>query len=142
LHTIDEIGIDRCVIVGYSLGARLAVPVALGLGRRSCGIVIEDIDMIPRMGGIEQAELERCRKFEQWHKSKDDIYSELQQFGYERGLVDRMFQNGIIRQQEKDGEAMWYIGVHPLVSKLEFHEILACEDSEILFAELHNAVNR
>lgn len=142
LHTIDQLGIQRCVLVGYSLGARLAVPVALGLGQRSCGIVIEDIDMIPRIGGIEQAELDRCRRFEQWHKSKDDIYGELQKFGYQRSLVDRMFKDGIIHQTEKDGETMWYIGVHPLVSKLEFHEILACEDGEILFAELKNAVFR
>ena len=104
--------------------------------------MIEDIDMIPRIGGLEHAEMVRCRNFQSVHQNKEGVYIELQKFGYDRALIDEMFVAKSIWQEKRAAKRIWKIGISPLVSKLEYHGILAAEDCEVMFASLRTGVAR
>ena len=74
VHTLDHLGLEEVVLLGHSMGGRLSVPLAVKLGARCRGLVIEDMDMRPRRGRIASAQrLKAMEGFRREHKVRKSV---------------------------------------------------------------------
>jgi pimeloyl-ACP methyl ester carboxylesterase len=143
-HTLDRLGVGPVVLLGHSMGARVCIPLAVRMGPRCLGLIIEDMDVRPRRERAATArQLDKLRAFRQRQPDKEGAYAELEKFGYERRRTAPWIENTPGRVFPYEGEGGgWFIGIHPLASHTEVGTLLATTDAREALPRLREGIER
>lgn len=116
--------LKKVILVAHSMGSRLAISYAVKHPEHIAGLVIEDMELIPRPPQIkEKQDIEELRQFQTFHPTLDDVKAELKKYHFEK--FDSWFKQGRIKWV--DQEKKFFIGVHPYVSYL-MHNLWLASD--------------
>lgn len=127
--------------VGHSQGARVCIPLALQLGAKCLGLVIEDMDLRPRKPRDELSEemRQRMEGFRGRYPDEESMYGEMEGVGYDRERVKAWVEGGgrIWREGHE-----YVVGIHPLASHREVNALLATSEARDCFPRLRKDIDR
>jgi pimeloyl-ACP methyl ester carboxylesterase len=125
---------DQCalkfVLVGHSLGGRIAMAYANTFPEQIQALVIEDMDIAqrsPKNGPFSTFSPLGDRPFERKFASAAKAKEALLKAGYPEGAIDRWMQEGRIRQNEKGD---WWTDVNPDFRNLCYQHVLNTHKGE------------
>jgi pimeloyl-ACP methyl ester carboxylesterase len=120
-HHLLENG-KKIVLVGHSMGGRIAMAYAAAYPDTLAGVIIEDMDIKPRaVPAMEPAEVAKrrafCREFPSWEAAA----ATLQEFGYGANRVAGWRKDKRVFQRD-DGS--WWSGINPMAQMLAREHVL------------------
>ena len=121
---------SKFVLVGHSLGGRIAMAYANTYPEQIQALVIEDMDIAqrsPGKGPFSNFSPLGDRPFERKCASAKKAKEALSKAGYPEGAIDRWIQEGRIRQNE-DGS--WWTDVNPDFRNLCYQHVLNTHKGE------------
>ena len=127
--------LNSFVLIGHSMGSRVATPFAAAYPEKIQGLVIEDLEVLPRsMVDLSPAEIAHLQAFKPSHPNLESVQNELAAYGYPPEKLALWIEQGRIRQLEDN---TYQIGVHPHVSYQCANSLLASEASLNAFKALN-----
>lgn len=127
--------IKQMVVVGHSMGARVATFYVARHPDNIKALVIEDMEMIPRpKEAVTAVELEHLKSFKQRHASSAEAIKELKSYGFTNEKIESLLQQQKIHAMGGTEEV--FIGINPYVTLLAKNEISASEKARSAFKEL------
>jgi len=121
---------SKFVLVGHSLGGRIAMAYANAYPEQIQALVIEDMDIAqraPNNGPFSNFSPLGDRPFERKFGSAEKAKESLLKAGYPEGAIDRWIQEGRIRQNE---DGCWWTDVNPDFRNLCYHHVLNTHKGE------------
>ena len=121
----------RFVLVGHSMGGRVAMSYAAKYPKDVSDLVIEDMDMKRRSVAsnfIQNFNEEKAIKFERRHNTLDSIKKELESIGYPQDMYTKWINEGRIYKEEEDGTI--YSDVNPAFRALCYRTIFDSNNGE------------
>jgi pimeloyl-ACP methyl ester carboxylesterase len=121
---------SKFVLVGHSLGGRIAMAYANTYPEQIQALVIEDMDIAqrsPKNGPFSNFSPLGDRPFERRFASAEKAKESLLKAGYPEGAIDRWIQEGRIRQNEDGG---WWTDVNPDFRNLCYQHVLNTQKGE------------
>ena len=146
LAAVHAAGISRCVLVGHSMGGRIAMRAA-AIEAASAGpstlkaVVIEDMDISPRTAPELSAEKRRDvaawgdsdgapgRKFASWEQCRAAL---LPWYDADEARVDSWRGKRVRSHPDKS----WWSDINPLARRLAWEHVLASDDGTSAWREL------
>jgi len=135
--TIKGMTNRRLILVGHSMGARVAMRYAADYPEDIGALIVEDMDTRPReYEEPSDEELERMRAFTPSFETKEELDEALSSFGYADDRIAAWWESGRLVEKEK---GVWS-GVNPLAHHLAMKNVLASTDASDAWKSLakHN----
>lgn len=133
---VQEKKLHQFVIIGHSLGARIAIPYAAKHPEQIQALVIEDMEVLERAKeNISSLEIEHLRQFNPVHPDLESIKKELRAYGYSSEKIESWIQQGRIKQMD-DGKT-YFSAINPYISYLLRKACSSSDTSLNAFKELH-----
>jgi len=109
------------VLVGHSMGGRVAMQYGADYPQDLCGLVIEDMDVQPRRATFfTPDDLEERRAFSRQHDSWESLKASLSRW-YDPDRIDGWRNDGRLFKQQDD---RWYSGINPMAHYLAMVNVL------------------
>jgi len=123
------------VLVAHSMGARVAVTYAAKYPHMIKGLVLEDMEMIPReREEVDDKKMGWLKKFKPQHSNLESLREELKKYGYEERRTSTWLAKGGIKYFPK--KEIYRSGVDPYVTVLSRNGISANATALESFARL------
>lgn len=129
IHEIVEEEEGKVVVVGHSLGGRVALAYAAQHPDRVAALIIEDMDIQnrPPKTGVFNFENDVVH-FDRAHKTKDTIIDFMLKGGYKIESINRWIEQDRI-EQLADGS--WWSHVNPMFRNLCYQHVLGTDNGKI-----------
>lgn len=119
----------KCILVGHSMGSRVAVAYAASYPEMIAAVIIEDMEFgisKQRLGDLSDDIKSKMKEFQQFQSDLQKMTQDFEEFGFGASRVQKWINSGRIFQK---GEGYWS-GVHPWSSYLCWNQMLSvtCEE--------------
>jgi pimeloyl-ACP methyl ester carboxylesterase len=133
---VKEKNLHQFVMIGHSMGARVAIPYAVKHPEQIQALVIEDMEVLERpKEDIDALEIQHLKQFHSTHSNLDEVKKELEKYGYPPEKLESWLKQGRIKQVI-DTES-YFIGVNPYFSYLMRQSLSSSDCALNAFEELH-----
>lgn len=120
----------KIVLLGHSLGGRIALAYAATYPDNVMALIIEDMDIVPRPADSSsfQVMANTDKVFDQRMNSLESSIANLKKAGYPDARVESWAKEGRIEHlvdKDGDGSTYWWSHVNPMFRKLCYQHVLA-----------------
>lgn len=118
----------KIVLVGHSLGGRIALGYAATFPERLAACVIEDMDIAPREPSQNGFVVLKDYKglFHRAASTKDELVERFLAVGYPQSFIDKALDEGRIEQEQNDhDDGSWWSHVNPDFRKYCYQHVLS-----------------
>ncbi len=132
---VQEKKLEKFVVIGHSMGVRIAIPYAVTHPEQVQALVLEDLHTLPATKfnfSIEEVEFRKTFKSE--HTSLHEARQEAFLHNYKSEKFESWLKDGRVKLL-KNGN--YHIGVHPYVSYLARNNISASQATQAAFEALN-----
>ena len=116
----DDADSRKLLLLGHSLGGRIALAYAAAHPENVAALVIEDMDIQVRLPETAPFEV-TTDSFDRQSKTLETATTNLKKAGYPDSRIERWVEEGRIEQQ---GDGSWWSHVNPLFRKLCYQHVL------------------
>lgn len=131
---IKEHNLDNLVLVGHSMGSRVAIVYASEHPERVKGLVVEDMDLLPREPRkLQVEEIQKLKSFKTEYTCEDAARKALIEYGYRANKYDLWKAQGRIKITQ---DQRYQINLNPYASYLAHNACQASDKAAQLFSNI------